>query len=54
VEWSVNEKVAFEVAIGGSLAGLRAMVSMKHAGFNWITDPSQFPFWEVFEGVLSS
>jgi len=39
VEWSVNEKVAFEVAIGGSLAGLRAMVSMKHAGFNWITDP---------------
>ncbi len=39
VEWSTNEKVAFEAAMGASLAGLRALVSMKHAGFNWITDP---------------
>lgn len=39
VEWSINEMVAFEKAMGVSLAGLRAMVSMKHAGMNWITDP---------------
>jgi indolepyruvate ferredoxin oxidoreductase alpha subunit len=39
VEWSTNEKVAFELAMGASLAGLRAMITMKHAGFNWIADP---------------
>jgi len=39
VEWSTNEMVAFENALGASLAGLRAMVTMKHAGFNWIIDP---------------
>lgn len=39
VEWSTNEKVAFESAMGASLAGLRAMITMKHAGFNWIADP---------------
>ena len=39
VEWSTNEKVAFEAAMGASLAGLRAMITMKHAGFNWISDP---------------
>jgi enoyl-CoA hydratase/carnithine racemase len=30
VEWSVNEKVAFEVALAASICGVRAMVSMKH------------------------
>jgi indolepyruvate ferredoxin oxidoreductase alpha subunit len=29
-EWSTNEKVAFEVAMGASLAGVRAMACMKH------------------------
>jgi indolepyruvate ferredoxin oxidoreductase alpha subunit len=38
-EWSVNEKVAIDVAIGASLGGARAMVTMKHAGFNVATDP---------------
>jgi indolepyruvate ferredoxin oxidoreductase, alpha subunit len=38
-EWSVNEKVAFEVALGASYAGLRAIVLVKHVGFNWILDP---------------
>ena len=28
VEWSVNEKVAFEVAYAASLAGVRAMVTL--------------------------
>lgn len=39
VEWSVNEKVAYEVALGSSYAGLRAIVFVKHVGMNWIIDP---------------
>ncbi|MBQ9358380.1 MAG: indolepyruvate ferredoxin oxidoreductase subunit alpha, partial [Abditibacteriota bacterium] len=31
-EWSVNEKVGCEVAIGASLAGARSMTTMKHVG----------------------
>ncbi|MCR4923283.1 MAG: indolepyruvate ferredoxin oxidoreductase subunit alpha [Lachnospiraceae bacterium] len=38
-EWSPNEKVAAEVAIGASIAGSRAMVSMKHVGLNVASDP---------------
>ncbi|MEI9476478.1 MAG: indolepyruvate ferredoxin oxidoreductase subunit alpha [Deltaproteobacteria bacterium] len=38
-EWSPNEKVALEVAIGASLAGARAMSSMKHVGVNVAADP---------------
>lgn len=38
-EWSPNEKVAMEVAIGASLAGVRAMASMKHVGVNVAADP---------------
>jgi len=34
VEWSVNEKVAMEVAAAGSFAGLRAMAVMKQNGVN--------------------
>jgi len=34
VEWSTNEKVAFEVAFAASLSGVRAMASMKHVGLN--------------------
>jgi indolepyruvate ferredoxin oxidoreductase alpha subunit len=37
-EWSVNEKVAAEVAISGSFAGLRAIVSFKHEGLNVALD----------------
>ena len=33
-EWSPNEKVATEVAIGASISGVRAMASMKHVGLN--------------------
>ena len=39
VEWSSNEKVAFEVAYGAALAGARALVSMKHVGLNVAMDP---------------
>jgi indolepyruvate ferredoxin oxidoreductase alpha subunit len=34
VEWSTNEKVAFEVAAGASMVGARSMVAMKNAGLN--------------------
>jgi indolepyruvate ferredoxin oxidoreductase alpha subunit len=37
--WSVNEKVAYEEALGVSFAGKRAMVSMKHVGLNVAADP---------------
>jgi indolepyruvate ferredoxin oxidoreductase alpha subunit len=39
VEWSVNEKVAFEVALAASICGVRAMASMKHVGVNVAHDP---------------
>ena len=39
-EWSPNEKVATEVAIGASIAGTRAMSCMKHVGFNVAADPA--------------
>ena len=38
-EWSPNEKVAMEVAIGASIAGARAMSSMKLVGVNVASDP---------------
>jgi len=37
-EWSVNEMVAMEAATGASLAGIRAMASMKQNGVQVITD----------------
>jgi indolepyruvate ferredoxin oxidoreductase alpha subunit len=39
VSWSVNEKVAYEEALGVSFAGKRALVSMKHVGLNVAADP---------------
>ena len=38
-EWSPNEKVAGEVAIGASIGGARAMSCMKHVGMNVMADP---------------
>jgi indolepyruvate ferredoxin oxidoreductase alpha subunit len=37
--WSVNEKTAFEEALGTSFAGGRALVSFKHVGLNVAADP---------------
>ena len=39
VEWSSNEKVAAEVAIGASLAGRRALICTKSVGMNVMLDP---------------
>jgi indolepyruvate ferredoxin oxidoreductase, alpha subunit len=38
-EWSTNEKVAMEVGLGASYAGVRVLVSMKHVGLNVASDP---------------
>lgn len=38
-EWAPNEKVATEVAVGASMAGVRAMACMKHVGLNVAADP---------------
>lgn len=38
-DWGTNEKVSMEIAIGGSIAGARSMVSMKHVGVNIASDP---------------
>ena len=38
-EWAPNEKVATEVAIGASIAGVRSMCVMKHVGINVAADP---------------
>jgi indolepyruvate ferredoxin oxidoreductase alpha subunit len=37
-EWSVNEKVSLEVAIGAAFAGSRAFCAMKHVGMNVASD----------------
>lgn len=38
-QWSPNEKVALEVAIGAAIGGARSMCSMKHVGLNVAADP---------------
>jgi indolepyruvate ferredoxin oxidoreductase alpha subunit len=38
-EWSVNEKVALEVAMAAAISGLRSLAIMKHVGVNVAHDP---------------
>jgi indolepyruvate ferredoxin oxidoreductase alpha subunit len=38
IEWSVNEKVALEVAAGAAWAGKRSLVTMKMSGMNVMAD----------------
>ena len=38
-QWSPNEKVAMEVALGAAFAGARTLVTMKHVGLNVAADP---------------
>jgi indolepyruvate ferredoxin oxidoreductase alpha subunit len=38
-EWAPNEKVALEVALGASVAGVRSCSCMKHVGLNVAADP---------------
>lgn len=39
MEWSTNERVALEVAIGASVAGRRALICTKSVGMNVMIDP---------------
>lgn len=38
-EWFVNEKIAFEWALGTSFSGKRSLVVVKHVGMNVLADP---------------
>ncbi len=38
VEWSSNEKVAIDVALGAAVGGTRALTTMKHVGLNVASD----------------
>lgn len=38
-EWSINEKVALEMALGSSVCGKRCAVITKHVGMNILSDP---------------
>jgi indolepyruvate ferredoxin oxidoreductase alpha subunit len=39
VQWSVNEKVAFEIAYGAAVGGVRSLFACKHVGLNVAMDP---------------
>jgi indolepyruvate ferredoxin oxidoreductase alpha subunit len=39
MQWSVNEKVAYEVAYGAAIGGARALYACKHVGLNVAMDP---------------
>lgn len=39
IDWSVNEKVAYEVAYSASLTGISSAVTMKQVGLNLAMDP---------------
>ncbi|MCC6444600.1 MAG: 4Fe-4S binding protein [Armatimonadetes bacterium] len=38
-EWSPNEKIAYEAAMGAAIAGAASLVAMKHVGLNVASDP---------------
>ena len=42
VEYSANEHVSLNGAMGASWAGARAMVAMKHVGMNVAAEPAHF------------
>jgi indolepyruvate ferredoxin oxidoreductase alpha subunit len=50
-QWSPNEKVALEVAIGAAFGGARAMAVMKHVGLNVASDPL---FTVAYTGVAGA
>jgi indolepyruvate ferredoxin oxidoreductase, alpha subunit len=49
-EWSTNEKVAYEVAFGASMGGVRALTAMKSAGASVAADPL---ITSVYSGVCA-
>ncbi|EGV19918.1 thiamine pyrophosphate-dependent enzyme [Thiocapsa marina] len=51
-QWSPNEKVALEVALGVAFAGARTLVTMKHVGLNVAADPLFTATYTDVEGGL--
>jgi TPP-dependent indolepyruvate ferredoxin oxidoreductase alpha subunit len=51
-EWSINEIVAAEVAVGASMTGVRSIVSMKHVGLNVAADAVMTLAYTGVEGGL--
>src|SRR5512139_3285375 len=50
-QWSPNEKVELEVAIGAAYGGARAIATMKHVGLNVASDPF---FTVAYTGVTGA
>jgi len=51
-EYSVNEKVALEVAATAAVCGLRSIVTMKHVGLNVAADPLMTVAYEGIKAGL--
>jgi indolepyruvate ferredoxin oxidoreductase alpha subunit len=52
-EYSINEKVALELAYGAALTGVRTLTSMKHLGLTYAGDPlSTMPYIGVVGGMV--
>ena len=51
-QWSPNEKVALDVAVGASFAGVRAFAAMKHVGLNVASDTFMSQTYIGFNGGL--
>jgi len=52
VEWSINEKVAFEVAAAAAIAGLRSVFITKHVGMNVAADPLMSICYAGIKGAM--
>ncbi len=52
VEWSINEKVAFETALANSYAGKRSAVAMKQVGLNVTMDPLMSAAYTGIRGAM--
>ncbi len=51
-EWSPNEKVALDAAIGAAYAGKRALAAMKHVGLNVAAEALFYSSYTGFNGGL--
>lgn len=51
-EWAVNERVAFEIALGAAIGGARALVTMKAPGANVASDPILSAAYSGVDGGL--
>ena len=51
-EWAPNEKVAAEVALGASFAGVRSFATMKHVGLNVAADVLFTAAYSGVDGAL--